>query len=507
VELAFKIGWRNLWRHKGKSIVIGFILLIGSLLMTVGNGMISGMEAGLSKNMVEMFSGDLVVITKEQKNDDVLLNMTGKPLKVIKNFEAAKKVLTKQDWIEKFLPATTGYAMILDSQSEMADTFLLGVDMKRYQEMFPGTIKLQEGALLKSGEKGVLVSEYAQKQFYEYFNYWVTPKDFPINRKKLPKDAPKKLSQLETRKELVFMGASTTSSTVDVRVPVKGIFKYKAFNNLCGFYSIVDIESFREAYNYVTGADSKVEIADTEKKLLANDELDQLFSSDEIVGNTTESGESPSIGDLKLDTTKAVQKYNPDAGSFNLVFVKLKDGFDADQEVKKLNKVFEAKKVEVRAVTWKQAMGTFGSMAGLIKVALNMFIMFIFFVAMIVIMNTLSMAAMERTAEIGMMRAIGARKGFLSKMFIYETGTLSFFFGGLGIVLGIIIIYLLQFANLSTTNEVLQLVYGGEKLNPLFTWSDLFLGIFELLIVTILSVLYPLRVVGKIVPLDAIARD
>lgn len=469
--------------------------------------MISGMEVGLSKNIVEMFTSDLLVIAKEQKNDDVLLNMTGKPLKVIKNFEAARKVLTEQKQIDKMLPATTGYAMILDSESEMADTFLLGVDMQRYQEMFPETIKLQEGALLKSGEKGVMVSEYGQKQLYDYFNYWVTPKDFPINRKRLPKDAPKNLAQLATRKELVFMGASTTSSTMDVRVPVKGIFKYKAFNTICGFYSIVDIESFREAYNYVTGADTKVEIADTEKKLLEDSDLDQLFSSDEIVGEATGSGIESSLNDLKTDTTKAVTKYNPDAGSFNLVFVKLKKGLDADREVKKINKIFADKQLEVRAVTWKQAMGSFGSMAGLIKVALNVFIMFIFFVAMIVIMNTLSMAAMERTAEIGMMRAIGARKGFLRKMFIYETGTLSFFFGGLGIILGIILIYLLQAANLSTTNDMLQLVYGGEKLNPLFTLSDFILGIVELTFVTILSVLYPLRVVGKIVPLDAIARD
>ena len=44
-------------------------------------------------------------------------------------------------------------------------------------------------------------------------------------------------------------------------------------------------------------------------------------------------------------------------------------------------------------------------------------------------------------------------------------------------------------------------------LKPMLTFGDIILGIVELGIVTVLAVLYPIRVVGKIKPLDAIARD
>ena len=54
--------------------------------------------------------------------------------------------------------------------------------------------------------------------------------------------------------------------------------------------------------------------------------------------------------------------------------------------------------------------------------------------AIIIIVNTLSMAAIERTSEIGMMRAVGARKGFIRLMFLGETAALSAIFGGAGIV-------------------------------------------------------------------------
>lgn len=507
MELAFKIAWRNLWRHRGKSVVIGVILLFGAVLMTVGNGMISGMEQGLSENIVNLFTGDIVIISDEQEKDDVIFSMMGKPLKVIKNYEAVKKVLDEQTIIQNYLPATAGMVMVLNSDSEMGNIMLLGVDIEKYRRMFPESFSITEGRILKPQEKGVLVSEEARKQAYDFMYFWIQPEGIEVNRKKLPVEARDNIDDLDIRRDLVFMGSSTSNTTVDIRVPVAGVMKYKALNKIWGNYCIVDIESFREAHNYVTGADSTVEISGEQKKLLESDELDQLFASGDLIDNSEVTGNSISLQQVQAETRKEAKQYNADGGSYNLAFVKVNSGISPEQALKQLNDSFQKNHISARAVSWKAAVGTLGSMAGLIKTALNIFIMFIFFVAIIVIMNTLSMAAVERVSELGMMRAIGARKGFLRRMFIYETGTLAFFFGGLGIIIGIIIIYLLNALGISTTNEMLQLVYGGDKLNPLFTSGDLILGIFELVIVTILSVIYPLRVVGKIEPLDAITRE
>ena len=139
--------------------------------------------------------------------------------------------------------------------------------------------------------------------------------------------------------------------------------------------------------------------------------------------------------------------------------------------------------------------------------SLIIFVSFIFFVAIIVIMNTLSMTAMERVSEIGMMRAVGGQKSFLRSMFVKETAYLSFFFGGIGIIAGIVLSLVLQALKLETQNEFLQLAYGGDYLNPIIRIGDLLLGIVQLGIVTLLSLLYPIKLVGKITPLDAISRD
>ncbi len=506
LSMAFKIAWRNLWRHSGKSLVIGVILLFGAVLMTVGNGIISGTEQGLSKNIVDLFTGDIVIVSTEQEKNNVLFDFSGKPLKVIKNYEAVGKMLEKEPMVQDFLPATAGAVYVL-SGTDMYPIYLLGVDIEKYRKVFPDSIRITEGRILQPREKGILIATEARKQAYDFMNMWLLPEGATLDQKKLPKDVLEGLKDLDIRRDLVFIGASTSNSTLDIRVPVAGIIDFKALNKIWGNYCIVDIESFREAHNYVTGEDSKAEISEAEKKLLESDELDQFFSSENVIENTNISSEKISIRDIQAQTKKQTKAYSVDAGSYNIAFVKLNKGVPQSKALQDLNESFKKNHLGARAISWKDSVGSIGSMAAMIKVALNIFIIFIFFVAIIVIMNTLSMAALERVPEIGMMRAIGARKGFLRKMFIYETGILSFFFGGLGIIIGIIIIYVLKAANITTVNEFLQLVYGGEKLNPVYTAGDFILGIFELGIVTVLSVLYPLRVVGKIAPLDAITRE
>ncbi len=506
--LAFKLAWRNIWRHKGKSLVIGLILFIGALLMTTGNGLLSGMEEGLAENIVKLFTGDILLVSAEQDNNNVLMDMmNGKPIKVIKDFDEVKKLLEKEENIKEFLPSTAGLVFVLDSGADMTTMMLLGVDIERYQKMFPESFSVTEGNLLEPGERGILVPEHARETFYDFLDYWLLPEGEELNEENLTDDARNYLDNLELRRNIVFMGASTSNSTLDIRVPVKGIIKYKALNGVWGNYCIVDIESFREAHNYVTGADKTVELGEGEKQLLESENLDDFFNSGELFEDTSLSTDIITIETIQSETDRKQRENNLDAGSYNLVYLKIREGLSLDRTIDKLNSLFKQNNLSVRAVSWKNAIGTVGSMAVMIKAALNIFVMFIFFVAIIIIMNTLSMAALERVSEIAMMRAVGAQKGFLRRMFIVETGILAFFFGGLGIIVGIIVIYLLQIANITTTNEILQMVYGGDKLNPVFTFPDLLIGMLELGVVTLISVIYPLRVVGKIVPLDAIVRE
>jgi ABC-type antimicrobial peptide transport system permease subunit len=106
-----------------------------------------------------------------------------------------------------------------------------------------------------------------------------------------------------------------------------------------------------------------------------------------------------------------------------------------------------------------------------------------------------------------MMRAVGARKGFISIMFFGETALLSFFFGGIGIVAGYVTVWVLSLCKFTTENDMVQLLYGGDSFHPFLSGMDITISIVLLSIVTLIAVIYPMLVARSITPLDAIARE
>jgi ABC-type antimicrobial peptide transport system permease subunit len=322
----------------------------------------------------------------------------------------------------------------------------------------------------------------------------------------LPKEVKPDIPALVPKTSAVLMGFNEDNSTTDIRLGIKGVIEYKALNSLWGKFVIVDIESYRRCLGYFAAAD-KVEMSDDEKKLFSmnSDNLDALFTPDAMkAGDPGTAPKKASVAHVSEVDKKPV---DVDAGAYNLVFVLLKKGENPSQALAKLNGVLKEKKLGVRAVSWKKALGVVGSMATLIKAALFVFVGFLFFVVIIIIVNTLSMAAIERTTEIGMMRAVGAKKGFISTMFLAETAMLSFVFGGAGIVAGIVGVNMLAMFNITSTNDMVQLLFGGDTFHPLLTALDIALSIVQLAIVTLIAVVYPTRVAQSITPLDAVQRD
>lgn len=97
--------------------------------------------------------------------------------------------------------------------------------------------------------------------------------------------------------------------------------------------------------------------------------------------------------------------------------MKLQPGRDLLEAQAQLQQALDQGGAQVTVLTWQKAVGEVAQFASITQGALFVFVLFIFFVAIIVIMNTLSMAALERIAEIGMMRAIGAQRALSARCF------------------------------------------------------------------------------------------
>lgn len=505
MELIFKIAWRNILRHKTKSLVIGIILFLGALIMTLGNGVIAGMDVGLRDNIVNGFLGDVIIVSDKQKSDNLLFEMYGRPVEPIHNFKDIKKVLENDPDIEMFLPAGKNMAMVLNEDEDGTPDFkyLLGVDFSEYQKMFPGNIEVVEGKLLEPHERAILMPTWSRKEYYDAANYWVIPENEAINYKNLTKEAEKDKDTLVTKDEMVFMGYNDDNTASDIRVPIRGIIRFKALNTFWGHFIITDIESYRECMGYFNASEKLEVIPEDKKKIFESDDLDDLFSSDAMmVQDTGKFDATPMIVQKKEQ-----QPVDTEAGTYNMIMLRFKKGVVQAEAMKRLDDLLKDNALNARVVSWQKASGVLGSMAMLIKGVLFGFTMFLFFVAIIIIVNTLSMAALERTSEIGMMRAVGAQKSFIRNMFVGETAILSTVFGGLGIIIGIIAVWIIPGMNITTQNDFLQLMYGGDTLKPMLSVLDILITIVQLTLVTVIAVIYPVRVAQSITPLDAISRD
>jgi len=504
VKLIATIAWRNILRHKGKSLVIGIILFTGAFLMTLGNGVISGMARGIEKNIIEGFMGDIALISTAQKSDNILLNLMGASIEPINTYKKIKPVLAAQPFIKSFLPVGKNLSMVLDERSDTPGfAYLIGVDFAEYRKMFPDNFTVIEGSYPAPGERALLFPDFARGEFYRYYNVWFVPEGGGAVKANLSKEALADADHLILSSSAVLLGMSSgINTTNDIRFPVRGVIKYRALNQIFGHFCLVDIEAYRDCLGYFTAADMAAQVPKEEKKLLGLEggDLDSMFGEEAMV--VADYKKAPK----KIAAEKAVPSDTED-GTYNVVFIRLVPGAGYDAALEKLNRDLAAAGTGVKAVPWNKASGPIGGMAVIIKGALFVFVMLLFSVAIIIIVNTLSMAAMERASEIGMMRAIGAHKTFIAGMFLGETAILSAAFGGGGIIAGVIAVRVIPLLRITTANDMLQILYGGNYFNPLLSVTGILLTVLQLALVTVIAAVYPMRVATGITPLDAISRD
>jgi putative ABC transport system permease protein len=175
--------------------------------------------------------------------------------------------------------------------------------------------------------------------------------------------------------------------------------------------------------------------------------------------------------------------------------------------IAQLNGWFTTEGIEARAVDWKVASGGFGSLADTIQIVFNVLILIIAVVAIIIIMNTLVISVIERTGEIGTMRALGAQKRTVRRMFVLETLSISVVFGMIGVAVGAITIGILNLTGLPAPNPFFEILFGGKVLHPALPLSSLLYALGIIVAIGIVASLYPVSVALRIQPVQAIQAE
>jgi putative ABC transport system permease protein len=111
--------------------------------------------------------------------------------------------------------------------------------------------------------------------------------------------------------------------------------------------------------------------------------------------------------------------------------------------------------------TFEDLLQTFGTVLNIINGVLVLIALISVVVAAVNIMNTMYTSVLERTKEIGIMKAIGARNNDILTIFIFESGMLGLIGGLLGIFVGFLVAKL---------GEAIAAGAGLGLLKPIFPW-------------------------------------
>ena len=147
------------------------------------------------------------------------------------------------------------------------------------------------------------------------------------------------------------------------------------------------------------------------------------------------------------------------------------------------------------AMTVESAIEMIGSVLNIIQGVLVGIAAIALIVASIGIMNTMLMSVMERTHEIGVMKAIGAKNWDVLSLFLLESSMVSMVGGVVGCLLGWCVAVGISFvASMQFGLEIAAVVKPGVILG----------GIAVAVIVGVLSGFYPARKASKLSPVEAV---
>jgi ABC-type lipoprotein release transport system permease subunit len=315
--------------------------------------------------------------------------------------------------------------------------------------------------------------------------------------------------------ETVTLRAFTKSGyQKSVNVKLYGTFAFEGLesSDLAGSTSLIDMMSFRDLYGSMT-ADRRQELAGIRNDVGLADisrgsAEDQLFGGSAAVvsAEASRSIEGIDLRGARRDAEQMSQAFDP-AEITNGLALNAAVLLDSEEHLRgALTQVEKATKdagVPVKAISWQAASGLVGQFVLVVRLVLLVAIGIMFLVALVIINNSMVMATVERVSEIGTMRAIGAQRGFVMRMFFIETVVLGLIAGTAGLIAGSAAVMWMGKVGIPAGNDVLAFLFSGPRLYPTVGVPNLVIALVTIVVVSVLSTLYPARIATRIQPVVA----
>jgi putative ABC transport system permease protein len=494
--MLLQIAFRNLIRRSKKNAVIAILIAVGVGAFFTGNALLESSIGGIRKTFSDNFTADLSVSERTEQS----FSLFGPDIPVIGAYESEPVLLNAADAGNQIsrIRGVAGMAYVISSPvllevGKVRDTALaLGVIGEEYFSVFPGP-KFIEGSTPASGSSGwVVISDE-----------WATRIAAALGRLPTPGDA------------LQFSFFHDQTFTIR-EATLAGVIRYTPDNDALKNIVIMDGRVLRELCGYaeVSGLTPPAAASVRPGITDSTGEIDSLFSSPSqggAAGKGVSQSQSPvSIKELQKLMSEAgrealSRRISPlgHDGAWHFILIRVAKGVDKDSLAAAIRKQFAYSGLSVQVRDWRGTAGAVALYVYFMQIVLYIGIVMLGGIVLILTINSVVMSVFERTAEIGTMRAIGAQKEFIRGLFVVETGTLTLFAGAVGILLGLIAVFLLNIVPLHLTNQILVLLFGGNSLQPSISLFNIVISLVASVILGLFAWIYPVRLALKVQPIRA----
>ena len=475
--MLFELAIKNILSRRSSVVIILFMSFAAALLV-VSNAIFDSTEKGVQSSFTESFTGDFII----RPHSNIPLSLFGDETPVTGELSTIEKLVPYESIVETlsnnsdiygFIPQVSGVAL-LENGGARKSMSLFGVQADAYLSLMDG-VQLVEGNPYSAGAKGLVVSDRVAAEL-----------------------------GIRVGDTVQFSIADGTSFRIRA-VPVTGKITYMSPNAIFERFVLVDPDTVRDimdisdSYSFEDGDidESKVNLLDIDM------DFDDLFSSAEDVSAIFE--EDQDAADVLVQEEDShIMVEEAESTSWNYLVCRLQEGVDASQVIRRLNREFKENQWPVEAVDWRNAAGSTALYLYWMRMIFNIGILVVMAAGFIVVNNTLVVNVLDRTREIGTLRAIGATPVFVSLQCMIETVSMALVSGIIGCLLGGLVALVLTGVEITFTNTFLIQLFGEGSLVVAVSFGNIMKIMFLMLFLGILGWVYPVMTALKVHPIEAI---
>lgn len=478
---TFKLALKNILSRKSSFVIIAFITFAITMLIVI-NSVFDGTDNGIKTVFIDSFTGDLVIREKTKDNVSLLGNVSlidesVYPVEELSFYPEISNYLDDLFEVKSYTPQISTLSL-LEIENKKFKSAVFGIDSENYLQIMP-SIEIVEGSNFESDEKGILVSEAWIENF---------------------KNEYKKDIKIGDEVQLIFSDGNTFRIRA---LPITGIYKYPIRNEVLDKIVLADSSTVRSllGMDEVYSTESNIDSEDTnliDSMDFNFDDMDSLFAEDSDF--FTE--ESNSVEFTGLFDNEVMQEENQ-ITNWHFIVVRLQDDVNAKSVIRKINTWAKQNGYPIEAINWRVAAGPTALYVYLLRIIFLIGVFIILFAGLIVVTNSLVINVLDRTKEIGTMRALGANKRTIAFLCMAETLILTIVSAFLSLIISFFVTLIMQKFPITLNNVFFQQLFGNNKLIPELTLSNIGFGFLLSLIIGLVSWIMPVIEALKISPIKA----